>query len=103
MLVSLMAEKAEIRYDPAYIMPSQIANKVTALGYSSSVLEGESDGRSTVEVQVDRLFRSFVLNQSLFTIFCVATSVVRVYTVFLMTLRPEARVLDITKERMDLY
>jgi hypothetical protein len=47
-----MAEKAEVRYDPAYIMPSQIASKVTALGYMASVLEGEQDGRASVEVQV---------------------------------------------------
>lgn len=51
-LVALMAEKAEVRYDPAYIMPSQIASKITALGYPASVLEGEQDGRATVEVQV---------------------------------------------------
>ena len=51
-LVALMAEKAEVRYDPAYIMPSQIASKVTALGYVASVLDSEQDGRASIEVQV---------------------------------------------------
>jgi len=55
-LVALMAEKAEVRYDPAYIMPSQIANKVAGLGYPATVLEGELDGRSSVEMQVSADF-----------------------------------------------
>jgi len=51
-LVALMAQKAEVKYDPAYIMPSQIANKITALGYSATVLEADVDNRSTIEVRV---------------------------------------------------
>ena len=52
MLVSLMAQKAEVKYDPAYIMPSQIANRITELGYASSVMESEMAGRNTVELKV---------------------------------------------------
>jgi len=51
-LVALMAQKAEVKYDPAYIMPSQIANHVTAIGYEALVLEDEVHGQSTVEVHV---------------------------------------------------
>ena len=51
-LVSLMAQKAEIRYDPAYIMPSQIANKVTEIGYNSVVVENEEEEDGTVELLV---------------------------------------------------
>ena len=51
-LVALMAQKAEIKYDAAYIMPSQIANRVTAIGYEARVLEDEVEGQSTVEVRV---------------------------------------------------
>ena len=47
-----MAQKAEIRYDPAYIMPSQIANKVTEIGYTSVVMENEEEQEGTVELLV---------------------------------------------------
>jgi len=51
-LVALMAQKAEVKYDAAYIMPSQIANHVTAIGYEARVLDGETHGQSIVEVYV---------------------------------------------------
>jgi len=47
-----MAQKAEVKYDPAYIMPSQIANHITAIGYEATVLEDEVHGQNTVEVHV---------------------------------------------------
>jgi len=47
-----MAQKAEVKYDPAYIMPSQIANHVTAIGYEATVLDDEVHGQSTIEVHV---------------------------------------------------
>ena len=51
-LVNLMAQRAEVKYDPAYIIPSQIANHVTDLGYAATLLEGETVGQSSVEVHV---------------------------------------------------
>ena len=50
--MSLMAQKAEVKYDSAYIMPSQIAHRITELGYNSTVMENETAGRNTVELQV---------------------------------------------------
>ena len=47
-----MAQKAEVKYDPAYIMPSQIANRLTEMGYNSTVLESETAGQGIVELQV---------------------------------------------------
>lgn len=44
-LVSLMAQKAEVKFDPAYIIPSQIANRISELGFPSSLLD-DIDGRS---------------------------------------------------------
>jgi len=52
-LVALMAQKAEVKYDPAYIMPTQIANKITALGYPATVIETDVDNRTTIEVRID--------------------------------------------------
>ena len=51
-LVSLMAQKAEVKYDPAYIIPSQIANRITDIGYKSSVIESDTVGQNTVDLKV---------------------------------------------------
>ena len=51
-LVSLMAEKAEIKYDPACILPNQIASKVGELGYNSTVMETETAGQATLDIYV---------------------------------------------------
>ena len=52
MLVALMAQKAEVKYDPAYIMASQIANRITDLGYPATLLENETTGQGSVELSV---------------------------------------------------
>ena len=54
-----MAQKAEIKYDPAYIMPSQIANRITALGYPATVLERETDGQNVVEIRASVVSKAF--------------------------------------------
>lgn len=41
-LVGLMAQKAEVKYDPAYILPSNIAAAISDLGYPSTVLDDVS-------------------------------------------------------------
>ena len=51
-LVSLMAQRAEIKFDPAYILPSQIANAITELGYNSKVNEAEGLGQGVVDLTV---------------------------------------------------
>lgn len=47
-----MAQKAEVKYDPAYILPSQIANKITGLGFNAKVMESDTQGQATVELSV---------------------------------------------------
>ncbi|VEL34820.1 unnamed protein product [Protopolystoma xenopodis] len=42
-LVALMAMKADILYDPAYIMPNQLANHVDELGFGAELLEATFD------------------------------------------------------------
>ena len=61
-LVALMAQKAEVKYDPAYIIPSQIANHITAIGYEATVLEDEVQGQNTVEVHVSIMCQLNKLN-----------------------------------------
>ena len=52
MLVNLMSQKAEVKYDPAYLMPNQIANRISELGYEATVLESETSGQNTVDLLV---------------------------------------------------
>ena len=51
-LVSLMAQRAEIKFDPAYILPSQIASAITELGYPSKVNEAEGLGQGVLDLAV---------------------------------------------------
>ncbi|KAH7985121.1 hypothetical protein HPB52_024312 [Rhipicephalus sanguineus] len=38
-LVALLAQKAEVRYDPALVQPNQLAERITDMGFEASVLE----------------------------------------------------------------
>ena len=49
-----MAQKAEVKYDPAYILPSQIATEINNLGFVALVLESESVGHGTCELMVSQ-------------------------------------------------
>ncbi|KAK3099390.1 hypothetical protein FSP39_003672 [Pinctada imbricata] len=51
-LVALMAQKAEVKYDPAYILPSQIANKINSLGFDATVLDNEPPGQGSIELLI---------------------------------------------------
>ncbi|XP_005093403.1 copper-transporting ATPase 1 isoform X2 [Aplysia californica] len=61
-LVSLMAQRAEVTFDPAYILPSQIANKIEELGFAASVAEGESLGKGLVELTISGMTCSSCVN-----------------------------------------
>ena len=47
-----MAQKAEVKYDTAYILPSQIASEINNLGFVASVIESETVGNGTCELTV---------------------------------------------------
>ena len=49
-LVALMAAKAEVEYDPAKILPDQIANSISDLGFPTSVID---DVASSGEVELE--------------------------------------------------
>ena len=46
-----MAAKAEVEYDAAKILPNQIANSISDLGFPSAVIEDES-GAGIIELEV---------------------------------------------------
>ncbi|KAK6173176.1 hypothetical protein SNE40_016680 [Patella caerulea] len=51
-LVALLAQKAEVKYDAAYILPSQIAQAITDLGFNATVMDNEAVGEGVVELNI---------------------------------------------------
>ncbi|CAH2315267.1 copper-transporting ATPase 1 [Pelobates cultripes] len=51
-LVALMAGKAEVRYNPAVLQPSGIAELIEELGFGATVLENYDEGDGILEVVV---------------------------------------------------
>ncbi|ESP04420.1 hypothetical protein LOTGIDRAFT_136210 [Lottia gigantea] len=51
-LVALLAQKAEVKYDASYILPSQIANAINDLGFNANIIDGEVAGQGTVELSI---------------------------------------------------
>ena len=53
-IVALISGKAEVRYDAAYILPHQIALKISDLGFEATVLE-EGAGEGVIELNVSTM------------------------------------------------
>ncbi|GAB6031761.1 ATPase Cu transporting protein 7B [Chamberlinius hualienensis] len=51
-LVSLMAQKAEVKYDPAFLLPAQIANHISEIGFQASVIDDANVGNGVVEIAI---------------------------------------------------
>ncbi|PAA71175.1 hypothetical protein BOX15_Mlig003369g1, partial [Macrostomum lignano] len=57
-LVSLMSGTAEVRFDPSYILASQIANKIVDIGFEAELLDADGasgaagPGRTTVTLDI---------------------------------------------------
>ena len=60
MLVALMAQKAEVKYDAAYILPSQIATEINNLGFNATVLEAEAAGHGVCELLVNKTIHPYI-------------------------------------------
>ena len=61
-----MSQKAEVKYDPAYLMPNQIANRISELGYEATVLESETSGQHTVDLLVKEKTLLFLIDNTLY-------------------------------------
>lgn len=55
-LVALLAQKAEVRFDPALVQPNQLAELINDLGFEASVLEE----LHTLHGEAELVVRSFV-------------------------------------------
>lgn len=51
-LVALMAQKGEIHYDPVFISPQEIVEKIAKLGFEASVIEETASGEGCVEFSI---------------------------------------------------
>ena len=63
-----MAAKAEVEYDAAKILPNQIANSISDLGFPSAVIEDES-GAGIIELEVLLFLGLFIHQKSFIQIF----------------------------------
>jgi len=51
-LVALLSHKAEVKYNPEYIIPSQIAHLINELGFRAEVLETVEHGLDVIDLNV---------------------------------------------------
>ena len=56
MLVALLAQRAEVKYDPACLLPTQIATLINNLGFQAEVLETAARGMEVIDVNVKYIF-----------------------------------------------
>ncbi|CAF3090966.1 unnamed protein product [Rotaria sp. Silwood2] len=49
-LVALLAQRAEVKYDPEYLLPSQIAGLIKDLGFRAQVVETATSGTDIIDV-----------------------------------------------------
>ena len=52
MLVALLSNRAEIKYNPDYIIPSQIARLINELGFHAEVLEMTKHDTDVIDLKV---------------------------------------------------
>lgn len=50
--VALMAAKAEVMYDASHVLPSQIANAISDLGFACEVIDDYNAGQGEVVLHV---------------------------------------------------
>ncbi|XP_054162716.1 copper-transporting ATPase 1-like isoform X2 [Oppia nitens] len=61
-LVALLSQKAEVKYDAAYLMPQQIANIITEMGYPAVVADGYEANDGELELRIHGMTCSSCVN-----------------------------------------
>lgn len=51
-MVSLLAARAEVQFDPSLISPTDIAASITELGFPASVLEQAGVGEAETDIEI---------------------------------------------------
>ncbi len=55
-LVALLAQRAEVKYDPSEILPTQISTLINHLGFHAEVLEKVARGMEMIDINVNIYF-----------------------------------------------
>ncbi len=50
--MALLAQRAEVKYDPSHILPAQIATHINNLGFKAEVLETAARGTEILDLNV---------------------------------------------------
>lgn len=53
--VALLAQRAEVQYDPAHFLPTQIASLITRLGFQAELLDMTARGMDMIDVNVSNI------------------------------------------------
>jgi hypothetical protein len=51
-LVALLPQRAEVKYDPSRLLPTQIATLINNLGFQAEVLETVARGMEVIDLNV---------------------------------------------------
>jgi Cu+-exporting ATPase len=51
--VALLTEKAEVKYNPEYLIPSQVVALIQEMGFGAKLLDSEKNGIGTVELHIE--------------------------------------------------
>ena len=59
--VALLSHKAEVKYNPEYLIPSQIAFLINELGFRAEVLETMETGVDVIDLNVSFMSKKMVI------------------------------------------
>ncbi|CAF1246474.1 unnamed protein product [Adineta ricciae] len=62
-LVALLAQRAEVKYDPACLLPTQIATLINNLGFQAEVLETATRGMEAIDVNIEGMTCASCVNK----------------------------------------
>jgi Cu+-exporting ATPase len=51
--VALLTEKAEVKYNPEYLIPSQVVSLIQEMGFGAKLLDAEKNGIASVELHIE--------------------------------------------------
>ncbi|CAF4431429.1 unnamed protein product [Rotaria socialis] len=62
-LVALLSQRAEVKYDPAHLLPSQIASLINNLGFRAELLDKVARGMETIDVNIEGMSCASCVNK----------------------------------------
>lgn len=53
--MALLAQRAEVQYDPAHLLPTQIAGLINRIGFQAELLDMSAHGMDVIDVNVSNI------------------------------------------------